>query len=161
MNLADAIRKASQTSESSGYPYADQAAHAVGPNHIFGTRSKSELPSMGVAQSRTASQDSTKPKLSSSIEIFSNSHRGLDSDVSGETTLVRLELDLAHDQLNALMKGIASSQQSVLTLREAAQFLRIPAKKLQLLAAEKAVPGMLVNGTWRFSRAALEQWLTG
>ena len=72
---------------------------------------------------------------------------------------VRLELSLTAEQLHALLKGVAHAQPSVLTLREASQLLRIPAKSLQAMAEAREVPGFTVDGKWRFGRAALEAWL--
>jgi excisionase family DNA binding protein len=49
----------------------------------------------------------------------------------------------------------------VMTVEEAALLLRVPAHALLELASAGAVPGRLVGGEWRFSRAALLDWLRG
>jgi hypothetical protein len=49
----------------------------------------------------------------------------------------------------------------VLTLSEAAAFLRIPEDQLHLLATKQAVPARKVGDEWRFLKKALEDWLYG
>jgi excisionase family DNA binding protein len=49
----------------------------------------------------------------------------------------------------------------VLTLGEAAQFVRVSEKTLGELAREGSVPAKKVGREWRFLRTALEEWLTG
>lgn len=55
----------------------------------------------------------------------------------------------------------ASNDQDVLVIEEAAQLLRIHPDRLGALAAAERVPARNVGGEWRFSRAALLEWLTG
>ena len=52
-----------------------------------------------------------------------------------------------------------ATQQEVLTLEEAASFLRLPVGTVQCHAARGEIPGRQVEGDWRFLRAALESWL--
>jgi excisionase family DNA binding protein len=47
----------------------------------------------------------------------------------------------------------------VLTLEEAAQFLRLPKETVRRYAAQGQVPGRRVGRYWRFLKAALEEWL--
>src|SRR4051794_12446201 len=47
----------------------------------------------------------------------------------------------------------------VMTLDEAAELLRIDAKKLARLAAAGGVPGRKLDNEWRFARAGLLDWL--
>jgi len=49
----------------------------------------------------------------------------------------------------------------VLTLAEAAAYLRVPESTLQSLAAEDMVPVRKVGKEWRFLAAALQDWLRG
>jgi hypothetical protein len=51
------------------------------------------------------------------------------------------------------------SGSEILTLAEAAQFLRVSEDGLKADAVGGRVPGRLVAGEWRFSRAALLVWL--
>jgi excisionase family DNA binding protein len=55
----------------------------------------------------------------------------------------------------------ARADGEVMTVEEAALFLRVPAHALRELASAGTVPARLVGGEWRFSRAALLDWLRG
>jgi excisionase family DNA binding protein len=55
----------------------------------------------------------------------------------------------------------AASLPEVLTLREAAKFLRLPAGLIEKLAAKGVLPGRKVGDQWRFLRRAIEEWLQG
>ncbi|HTQ11313.1 MAG TPA: helix-turn-helix domain-containing protein [Fimbriimonadaceae bacterium] len=74
--------------------------------------------------------------------------------------VVRLELVLAPEQLKGFFGAVAKSQHSVLTLREAANLLRVSQKALEAMALDGNVPGMMLDGKWRFTRQALEDWLS-
>jgi excisionase family DNA binding protein len=47
----------------------------------------------------------------------------------------------------------------VLTLSEAAEYLRLTSEEVGELAERGRIPGRRVSHEWRFSKAALEQWL--
>jgi excisionase family DNA binding protein len=49
----------------------------------------------------------------------------------------------------------------VMTLEEAARFLRVPKKAVEDLAAGGKIPARRVSGQWRFLKAAIEEWLRG
>ncbi|MFW6163546.1 MAG: helix-turn-helix domain-containing protein [Planctomycetota bacterium] len=55
----------------------------------------------------------------------------------------------------------AESEPDVLTLQEAAEFVRVSEKTLRGLAREGRAPGQKVGREWRFLRSALESWLAG
>ena len=78
---------------------------------------------------------------------------------SGQHNTVRLELVLNPEQLKGFFGAVIASQHSVLTLREAANFLRVSQVALEQMAENGEVPGMQVDGKWRFTRPALEDWL--
>jgi excisionase family DNA binding protein len=46
----------------------------------------------------------------------------------------------------------------VMTLAEAARFLRLPPKYIQKKVETGEIPGQHIGRAWRFSRAALERW---
>ena len=58
-------------------------------------------------------------------------------------------------------KGTQPDAPEVLTLAEAAQFLRIDTPALEALAQHNEVPARRIGEAWRFSRTALLVWLTG
>jgi excisionase family DNA binding protein len=47
----------------------------------------------------------------------------------------------------------------VLTLAEAAAYLRLPEADLIRLVRSQGLPGRCVSGEWRFLKAAIQQWL--
>jgi excisionase family DNA binding protein len=55
----------------------------------------------------------------------------------------------------------AATTPGVLTLTEAAGYLRLPRRELERLAREGSLPGRQVGKHWRFLKAALDDWLRG
>jgi excisionase family DNA binding protein len=49
----------------------------------------------------------------------------------------------------------------VLTLEDAAAYLRVPVESVLRLATKDELPGRQVDGQWRFLRAGLADWLRG
>lgn len=49
----------------------------------------------------------------------------------------------------------------VLTVKEVAEFLRVPEATVRQYASRLAIPGRQLGKEWRFSRMALEEWLRG
>ena len=47
----------------------------------------------------------------------------------------------------------------VLTLDEAASFLRVSPEAIMRLVVQQALPGRQIDGEWRFLRAAMADWL--
>jgi excisionase family DNA binding protein len=47
----------------------------------------------------------------------------------------------------------------VLTLAETAAYLRVPEAELARMAGSLGLPGRLIGSEWRFSRAAIQDWL--
>jgi excisionase family DNA binding protein len=47
----------------------------------------------------------------------------------------------------------------VLTLAEAAEYLRLPEETLARQAAQGSIPGQQIEDTWRFLKLALDDWL--
>jgi excisionase family DNA binding protein len=53
----------------------------------------------------------------------------------------------------------ASETGAVLTLSEAAAYLRVAESKVQRLADVGTLPGRQIGGEWRFLKAGLQDWL--
>ncbi len=47
----------------------------------------------------------------------------------------------------------------VLTLAEAASYLRLPENAVQAAVQEQNLPGRFINGEWRFLKAGIQDWL--
>lgn len=138
MNLADAIRQAAQYSS---------------PNWTQGDPSSPEI-TVVENESYEVPMDPT-PLGGTTIQMPEPPSTAI---LGG--SVVRLELFLAPEQLNSLFKSIVATQHTVMTLREAANFLRIPSATLEQMAQERNVPAFQVDGKWRFSRVGLEDWLS-
>lgn len=78
-------------------------------------------------------------------------------NVSG--SVVRLELFLSAEQLGGMFRAIMAGQHTVLTVREAASYLRITTGALEKLAEDGEVPAVQIDGRWRFPKASLDDWL--
>ena len=138
MNLADAIRRAAQTS---GSPLG-QAEVA------------DEIKTPAI-QAPTAAQEG---ESLAKEQKMNHPHEVIETP-SGHN-VVRLELVLNPEQLKGFFGAVIASQHSVLTLREAANYLRVSQASLERLAQDGEVPGLLVDGKWRFTRPALEDWVS-
>jgi excisionase family DNA binding protein len=140
MNLADAIRRAAQTS---GTPLGEPELaieETSYPAHAAYTEDRTQEPSKAKEQPMKQPQEA--------------------HEVPSGHNVVRLELVLNPEQLKGFFGAVIASQHSVLTLREAASYLRVSQSSLEKMADEGEVPGMSVDGKWRFTRQALEDWLT-
>lgn len=130
MNLADAIRQAAQ---SSGTPLGPQSPDVVAVEATADVQQEISI------VAKTSNANSDNPSVSN---------------------VVRLELVLNPEQLSSLLRAIGNVQHSVMTLREAATYLRLPSKDVEQMAAEGKLPALSIDGKWRFTLAALDEWMT-
>jgi excisionase family DNA binding protein len=56
--------------------------------------------------------------------------------------------------------GHTTAVTDVLTLAEAAEYLRLPEETLARQAAQGTIPGRQIEDAWRFLRLALDDWLS-
>jgi len=47
----------------------------------------------------------------------------------------------------------------ILTIKQVAEYLKVTERTIYRLAAVKKIPAFKVGGTWRFSRAEIDQWI--
>lgn len=142
MNLADAIRKAVQ---------GHQTGEPV-PAPILNLETRwIEVPE--TEPSFVSQQVQEEPPMNPSNESLTDQPQAIN-------TAVRLELFLTPEQLSTLFRAVAANQHTMLTLREAAGYLRVPVSSLEQLAQEGELPGFLIDGRWRFSKSAIDEWLT-
>lgn len=132
MNLADAIRKASYEPNT--------------PAPTAGNDPTEAAPAATTDTSASPQMDAKQPEPASQHVASGN--------------VVRLELFLTAEQMSGLFRAIVAGQHTVLTLREAAAYLRINPQTLVKLAEEGDVPGLLIDGKWRFPKPNLDDWLT-
>jgi excisionase family DNA binding protein len=137
MNLADAIRKAS----------------AEGPGSVL-----SQAPAAFQPASEAVAQADVESAVAQAIGRHQPPEPPHPSVVGGN--VVRIELFLTADQTTTMLRAIMSGQHSVLTLSEAAHFLRIRSHTLAKMAEEGEVPAALIDGRWRFLKNDLEEWIS-
>lgn len=123
---------------------------------VQGTPSPTESEVTG-SQAQDAAVTTSAFAPDASLEI---STLGDQSMNAGSGNVVRLELFLDPSQMNAMLKALINSHQYVMTLREAASYLRISSQKLERMAGDHEVPGFLIDGRWRFPKVALDEWLS-
>lgn len=139
MNLADAIRQAAQTNGAQLPSEAPAPKIEVIENPAYKPENQTES-TMEQAHEETRIPDAPSSAVS---------HGGV----------VRLELFLSPEQLSGLFRAVVANQHTVMTLREAAQYLRIAPSVLEQMASEGQVPALLIDGKWRFARNAVDEWL--
>ena len=142
MNLADAIRQAAQSGGNSNPteqrpPKIEVIENPAPAPVVEAIQTES---TMEHAQEETRLPDPPSPAVS---------HGGV----------VRLELFLSPEQLSGLFRAVVANQHTVMTLREAAQYLRIAPSVLEQMAENGKVPALMIDGKWRFARNAVDEWL--
>ena len=62
-------------------------------------------------------------------------------------------------QKMAIIMSTSTSNGEILTIKQVADFLKVTERTIYRLAAAKQIPAFKVGGTWRFSRAEINQWI--
>lgn len=140
MNLADAIRQAAQTNGGPVPPDQQPPRIEIIDNPAYRGPAQPMESTMEHAHEETRLPDPPSPAVS---------HGGV----------VRLELFLSPEQLSGLFRAVVANQHTVMTLREAASYLRIVPSVLELMAQEGKIPALMIDGKWRFARSAVDEWL--
>ena len=52
-----------------------------------------------------------------------------------------------------------TSEEAILTIKQVAEYLKVTERTIYRLAAAKKIPAFKVGGTWRFSRADIDNWI--
>ncbi len=148
MNLADAIRKAAQG-------LSPEAGKTVPIPEVLLEASASPEPA---APERSAEpQPPAEP--APPADAFAQPVATADAKQIASGGAVRLELLLTPEQLANLLKNAVANHHSMMTLREAAAYLRLHSRKLQEMAESGEVPGVLIDGRWRFLKTKLDEWI--
>ena len=140
MNLADAIRQAAQSNGSTLPNEQRPPKIEVIDNPAYQAPVQPTESTMEQAHEETRLPDPPSQAVS---------HGGV----------VRLELFLSPEQLSGLFRAVVANQHTVMTLREAAQYLRMGTTVLEQMAQEGKVPALMIDGKWRFARTAVDEWL--
>lgn len=177
MNLADAIRQAAQRNAGEGQPEPSTTpSHAAVPppapaqTKAKGRKSEKQpsqeepleiIPNWGSDTGKLTIETSTEE----ATEIFAEELGSAeptpihDNFSFGAGNAVRFEIFLSPDQLSCLFRALVATQHSMLTLREAAHYLRIPSSTLELLAADGKIPALHIDSRWRFPKSGIDEWV--
>ncbi len=115
---------------------------------------------------RMASQKQADVMESRSMPILPNetpaptSEPSSSADDTPPMQTVRFEVRLTEQQLQDLLHWLARSLHPVMTLREAAHYLRLRPNEVQALAERGEIPAFKMDNRWRFLKNALDEWLT-
>lgn len=149
MNLADAIRRASQ--QSGGKPVEPT------PNPFIANQAETQ-PGTTTDTNHSHIGVSLRPPVAGASEVHEPNEPSPVVSAGGGS-VVRLELFLSPDQVHQMLRGVFQGAHSVMTLREASQYLRASAKSLISLAESGEIPAFMVEDTWKFPRHALDEWI--
>ncbi len=107
---------------------------------------------------RIAAQQRLNPSANEATPV-ATSVPATASDDADTMQTVRLEVRLTTQQLHDLLQWLARNLHPVMTLREAAHYLRLRPSELQTLAENGTLPAFKVDGRWRFLKTALDEWM--
>lgn len=148
MNLADAIRQAS----------LNAAATRLGPAPFLALHTNESF------EERAGRDGSGQFEFDSSeteaeFRQFAESRPAVAGAQPASTAASRLELNLSPDQTGQLLRYLGSKHHEMLTLRETARILRLPTSAVRRLAEEGTLPGLSIEGRWRFVKTSIDEWI--
>lgn len=124
---------------------------------------ESNLPTQAVINTVATddNENTATPKASPSqegvkIEIESATENGISNT---RVNKVRMELELTPEQTLSLFKSALATQKSIMTLSEAADYLRILPAELVNLALCGKIPSFRVEDQIRFTKPTIDQWI--
>jgi excisionase family DNA binding protein len=108
---------------------------------------------------RIASQQRLHPALEEQASTGGAAALASQAEEGEGIQTVRFEVRLNSQQLYDLLQWLARNLHPVMTLREAAHYLRLRPTELQALAENGTIPAFKVDGKWRFLKSALDEWM--
>lgn len=161
MNLADAIRQAAK-----GVPEAGSTASAAASTPAPEPTPRFEVPvepapvTAPRPEARTQTGAEEPPVAVDAVTHAPVALPDAPSAAVRSGQVIRLELFLPPEQLSQLFRAVMTSQHSMLTLRETAQYLRVAPQVVEQMARDGDVPAVMIDGRWRFPKNSLDEWLT-
>lgn len=73
--------------------------------------------------------------------------------------VVRIEMFMTAEQSTSMLRAIMTGQHTVLTLAEAAHYLRVKPQTIAKMAEDNELPCVEIDGKWRFLKHHLDEWL--
>ena len=150
MNLADAIRRASATS---GVFRKQQELHL--PSRTLDLTGPIEAPKILPMNGRRRRESGkvTGPVIDQAPAPEPPSLK------ASAGNAIRLEMFLDGEQMTSMLKAITAGQHSVLTLKEAATYLRTSSKALERMVDDGEIPALEIDGKYRFPKTNLDDWM--
>jgi excisionase family DNA binding protein len=164
MNLADAIRLAARRAEdhpATAVPAPEAKASAGAARNDLNKTKGNEMKKL--RRNGVPAPNSSQGDASFAIDAITDQPVRAPEPPSVATqtgTVVRLELFLSPEQMSGLFKAFMATQHTMLTLREAAGYLRIHPSTLEKMAQEGEIPALTIEGRWRFPKSNVDEWLT-
>ena len=59
----------------------------------------------------------------------------------------------------AITMSTSAREDEILTIKQVADYLKVTERTIYRLAAAKQIPAFKVGGSWRFSRADIDNWI--
>lgn len=113
-----------------------------------------------IRNAKIIAQEPTLPQIAPEKNTESNrNNTWIEAEETNSNRFARIEFDLSTEELGRLFKFILEGQHSVFTLNEAAHYLRTCNKTVESLADSGELSGFRVNGKWRFTKQAIEDWM--
>ena len=175
MNLADAIRQAAQRKSGEGQEQTTSPASPANSPPPAAAKTKGRKSERATPQEEPLEivpnwgSDTGKLTIETSqenaAELFASDLASgepvpmPDNSSFGGGNAVRFEIFLSPDQLSCLFRALVATQHSMLTLREAAHYLRIPSSTLELLASDGKIPALQIDSRWRFPKSGIDEWI--
>jgi excisionase family DNA binding protein len=139
MNLADAIRKAA------GEGSLPPVGEVPGPLQPRSVEAEQIEVSVTKAAPATGQSQSTLPEPPNVALLGGN--------------VVRIEMFMTAEQSTSMLRAIMTGQHTVLTLAEAAHYLRVKPQTIAKMAEDNELPCVEIDGKWRFLKHHLDEWL--
>lgn len=143
MNLADAIRKAAKNTDVPTEPIAMPKQN-----------NEPKVQDEDVWSKVAANSVAPKPPKPVEGHAPEAPHQSVQAG-----NAIRLEIFLNGEQMSGMLKAIMAGQHSVLTLREAASYLRVSPSTLEKLVDDGELPAVEIDGRYRFPKSNLDDWL--
>ncbi len=141
MNLADAIRKAAAEGS---IPQITEVPNAFQPKLIEPDQTNSG--SLVTGQEPVANVGTSSAPVPPNMNVLSGN-------------VVRIELFMSAEQTTNMLRAIMTGQHTVLTVAEAAHYLRVRTQTLTKMAEDGELPAIEIDGKWRFLKHSLDDWL--
>lgn len=152
MHLVDAIRLAAQKNQT-GHSQPEPAVS------VATTKAASEAAKDMEKPTNPATNEINEPPIPGNSDVREPLPVSSVVPASGGS-VVRLELFLTPEQMNQMLRGILTGTHTVMTLREAAQYLRVSNDTLTKMAESGEIAAFMVEGRWKFPRHSVDEWMT-